>query len=102
MLERKPLFWVTKRQSKFLNYFSQEPYGRQVFARKKRKKNRARKVGKAQSQSAAAESHSERTTISLRLCAFARKKINFPVHRGGREITAIPSRLPPVGRFHWE
>jgi hypothetical protein len=38
----------------------------------KRKKNRARKAGKAQSQSAAAESHTERTTIPLRLGVFAR------------------------------
>jgi len=36
------------------------------FAR--RKKNRARKAAKPQRQSAAAESHIERTTISLRLC----------------------------------
>jgi hypothetical protein len=34
---------------------------------KKRKKNKSRKVGKAQRQSAAAESHTEWTTISLRL-----------------------------------
>jgi hypothetical protein len=41
---------------------------------KKKRKNKARKAGKAQSQSAAAESHTERTTISLRLGVFARRK----------------------------
>ena len=69
-----------------------------AFARRKKEElAQSRKVGKAQSreapailrdrpQSAAAESHTERTTISWRLCAFARtKKI----------------RLPTVGRLRW-
>jgi len=43
------------------------------FVRRK-KKGIARKAAKTQRQSAAAESHIERTTISLRLCAFARVK----------------------------
>jgi hypothetical protein len=41
---------------------------------REKKKNKSRKVGKAQRQSAAAESHTEWTTISLRLCALARRK----------------------------
>jgi hypothetical protein len=44
------------------------------LARKKKKKNKSRKAAKPQRQSASAESHIERTTISLRLCAFARIK----------------------------
>jgi hypothetical protein len=40
----------------------------------KKKKNKSRKAAKPQRQSASAESHIERTTISLRLCAFARVK----------------------------
>jgi hypothetical protein len=41
--------------------------GLYVFARRKKKKRIARKDAKPQSQSAAAESHTERTIISLRL-----------------------------------
>jgi hypothetical protein len=44
---------------------------------KKKEKNKSRKVGKAQRQSASAESHIERTTISLRLCVFARRKKTY-------------------------
>jgi hypothetical protein len=56
--------------------------GLYVFARRKKKKRIARKDAKPQSQSAAAESHTERTIISLRLCVFARKKIR----RGGPAV----------------
>jgi hypothetical protein len=65
-----------------------------AFTREKKKKNKSRKVGKAQRQSAAAESHTEWTTISLRLPTAGRalrlcekkekKRIGRPVILRGR------------------
>jgi hypothetical protein len=65
-----------------------------AFTREKKKKNKSRKVVKAQRQSAAAESHTEWTTISLRLPTAGRalrlcekkekKRIGRPVILRGR------------------
>jgi hypothetical protein len=65
------------------------------FVRRK-KKGIARKAAKTQRQSAAAESQTVRTTISLRLCALARRKIR----RGGLAKTPRRKGSAEANR-HW-